>query len=165
MQIAIPRVKYVDRRDSDRISFVINQLQQFSERTLGNHRVLHNHVGAQLSHEAPRHFACLPEFLSLVFVIAEIDFHRARIFQQVRHGLHACIHQHGRPFDLSHQQKRVRGQTDGHRTVLNHGHKSRIHQFNGDRKRWMHNQTMDCFFCGMQIGECCSKRPRFFGTR
>ena len=134
MQIAISRVEDVDRRNTDGIRFVVNQLQQLGQRTLGNNRVLNDDVGAELSHQSAGDLTSFPELFSLLFVVTKIHLQRAGIFQQLRDRVDSGIHQHRRAFDFRDKQERIRGQANRHRAVFDHRHESRIHQFDCDGK-------------------------------
>ena len=165
MQVAITRMKDVDRRQSGSIRFVVDQLQEFRERPFWDDCILHQEVGTELSHQSARHLARLPKFLAFSLVRAVFDIERTRFGEQLRDRLHPRIHQHRRAFDFCHQQKRIFGETNRHGTVFDHGHKPRVHQFDRHRKRRMSNQRMNRAFGRMQVRISGAERPGFFGTR
>ena len=76
MQVAIPGMKHVDDRQTRRIGFGIDQLQDLSQRPLGNDGILHQKVGTDLTHQSTGHLPRLPQPFAGRIVITELNTRR-----------------------------------------------------------------------------------------
>ena len=165
MQIPVSGMEHVDGRDTRCIRFVVDQLEEFGEGTLGDDGILHDEVGAELPHQPTGDLAGLPQLLSLQLIIAVLDLHCARVFHQLGDRFDAGIDKNGRAFDLRHDEERILGEPDSHRAVLDHRHESRVHQLDGDREGRVLDQSMDGAFGGMEVRESGSVGPRLLRAR
>ena len=64
MQIPVARMEDVDSANARSVRFVVDQLQQLCQCSLGNHSILHHKIGTQLPHQSPGNFASFPQLLA-----------------------------------------------------------------------------------------------------
>ena len=107
VQVAVSRMEDVDGADARGIGLVVDQLQHLGERPLGNHSILHDVIGAQLTHQPAGHLPGLPQLVALLLLVAEGDFLRSRGAEHLRHRFDPGIDKRCGPVDLREQHEGV----------------------------------------------------------
>jgi hypothetical protein len=144
VEISVPCVENVDRRDADRIGCVVDKVEHFCEAALGDNSILYDVRRANPSEKSAARFSSFPEPLSDVVLIAEGHVIGTGFTQNARDGVDSGIHERRWSIDFGDEQEVPFWQTDGHLAAFNHSDAAWIKHLDGCRKRGMSDERMDC---------------------